>query len=140
MLNINHVYLAGRLVQGPDVKNLTSGGIIVQGLVETIHRSRGAVDRVDKDVIRVIAFGRVAEAMADSVKRGDNVTVVGRIRHESWTAADGSGERRQALKVRVESFGVLEPWVRRSDDDSDYDESYSDGDVEEDDYEKVAYD
>lgn len=84
MAGINNVTLTGRLTADPE-KVTSPGGV-------TISRFTLAVDRAkqgEADFIRVTAFNKTAELIAQYLSKGDGAGVVGRIQTGHYENKDG---------------------------------------------------
>lgn len=101
-MNLNKVFLIGRLTQDPQIKNLPSGKVVCNfGL---------ATDRywVDKDGKKqqetefhnIVLFGKLAEIASKYLKRGALVFLEGRLRTRTWE--DQAGQKRQRTEIIVE--------------------------------------
>lgn len=102
---LNKTYLSGRIVYGPNTKTLPSGTLVSEAgiLVESKPSQRS-----ERSLFKVVSFGKLASAFSSSVEEGDKVVVQGRLKQEIWTASDGSNEKRQTIKVIIESFSKID--------------------------------
>ena len=107
---VNQVILIGRLGSDPIVKYLDSGNCVLEvslAVSRPMNPNRVANgDPPETDWIRVVAWGRTAEEMAQSAQKGSRVMVVGRITTNSWT--DKYGQNRSDFKVTVNRVEVLQ--------------------------------
>lgn len=101
-MNLNKVFLIGRLTQNPEKKKLPTGqDVCTFGL---------ATDRfwIDKDGRRkqetefhnIVLFGRLAQIAGDFLKKGSLVFVEGRLRTRQWE--DSESKKRQKTEIIVE--------------------------------------
>ncbi len=63
----------------------------------------------DKLYHRCVAFGDLAENIAESCKAGDEVIVVGSLESNNWTPDDG-GEKRYGTQIMVDMLGISLRW------------------------------
>lgn len=99
------VTLLGRIGQEPDVRFGQSGKAVVKFSLVTNGRRQvdGAWVDVDTTWWSVVAFGKLAETIADSVHKGQAVIVVGDVKQVEW---EKDGQKRVALEVTARTVGV----------------------------------
>jgi single-strand DNA-binding protein len=70
-------------------------------------REKKGQDWIDGETLwfRVSILGKQAEAITDSVRKGDRVFVVGAFKQSSYQAKDGS--QKTGLEIKAETIGVL---------------------------------
>lgn len=108
---LNVVSLVGRLARDPDVRT-TETGIQRAWFVLAVPRaSVGRDGRRDADFIPVIAWRRLASAVADHLRAGRLVGVAGHLRVEQ---VDADGGRRTAVEVVAEQVVFLDAPPRPS--------------------------
>lgn len=56
----------------------------------------------------VVAFGDVAEHFAESVEKGDTITVQGRLEMQEWQSDDG--QKRTSYRILADALGVSLRW------------------------------
>lgn len=109
MKNLNKVQLIGRLGSDPQVKVMGSGQNVVNvnlGSSESYKDKNG--QRVERtEWVRLVAFGRQADFMADFLGRGRLVYVEGKLQTRKFT--DGQGQDRWITEVLVRDIGPLDP-------------------------------
>ncbi len=101
---LNKVQLIGNLTRDPEIKALPSG---VKVLSFTLATNRTWKDQsgAKKDATEfhnVVAFGKIAELIAQYVKKGGSLYIEGRLQTRSWDAADG--QKRYRTEILVENF------------------------------------
>ncbi len=89
-MNLNKVYLIGRLTQDPETRSTTSG--------QSVTTLRMATNRVWKDPSggrrdateyhTVIAWSRLGEIASQYLKKGGLVMIEGRLQTRNWTGKD----------------------------------------------------
>lgn len=97
---MNTVQLLGRMVKNPDI-NVTSN--------TTVAKFTLAVNRFKKgeaDFINCVAFGKVAENIANFFFKGNQIAIKGRIQTGSYDAQDGT--KRYTTDVIVEGFDFID--------------------------------
>lgn len=106
---LNHVTLAGMLVQDPEMR-YTPGGLAILELNLAGNDNVIGDDGKERELAwyhRATVFGAQAEMLADQLHAGDPVFVEGRLDYRSWENQEG--QRRTALDVvgtRVEAMGT----------------------------------
>ena len=98
MKDINCVALGGRLTRdiGERDYRAISGGSSVLSFSIAVNRAVKEGDgwRDEPSYIDVKAFGKQADILAESLRKGTKVHVKGELRQERWKARDGSAKSR----------------------------------------------
>lgn len=91
-MNLNKVFLIGRLVQDIEFKVVPSGTpiAIINLATNRTYKDRNGINRTETEFHRVIAWDKLAELCRDYLKRGQLIFVEGRIHYRTWLSADGS--------------------------------------------------
>ena len=99
MVDLNKVFLAGRLTRDPELR-YTANGTAVANLSLAVSRNYTAKDGSKKEevaFVTIIAWGRQAETCGEYLSKGSSILVEGRLQLDSWKT--NTGERRNQLKV-----------------------------------------
>lgn len=94
-----------RLIEDPQLRYAASGGAVVKiRLAFNSRKKDQSGEWVDDAVfyIRGTAFGKAAENIAETLQRGMEVVVSGRMKTESW---ESNGEKKEAPSLLVDSIG-----------------------------------
>ena len=86
---MNRVVLVGRLVRDPDVRALNDGKTVSKFTVAVDRRFKKKNGEKEADFIPVVVFGKPAEFVAEYVKKGNMVSVAGRITTGSYDNKEG---------------------------------------------------
>ena len=81
---MNKAVIVGRLVRDPDVRALNDGKTVSKFTVAVDRRFKNKNGEKEADFIPVIVFGKTAEFVAEYVKKGNMVSVAGRITTGSY--------------------------------------------------------
>lgn len=96
------IVVTGNLTRDPELKYSNSGEALVKfGLAST----RRVKDRETTSFYDVVAFGKVAENVQESLSRGDAVIVNGRLEVRSYERKDGT--QGTAVEVIANDVGAL---------------------------------
>jgi single-strand DNA-binding protein len=96
----NHLTLTGNVVREPEVRFTASGNARLVMPVATNRRFLAKGSDTPTEVasfFSVIVWGQLAEHVAESVKKGDRVTVTGRVEQRTWT--DEHEQRHQSFEI-----------------------------------------
>jgi single-strand DNA-binding protein len=101
-MNLNKVFLIGRLTQDPQTRTLPSGQIVCNfGLAtDRFWTDKEGKKQQETEFHNLVLFGKLAETAAKFLKRGSLIFIEGRLRTRSWE--DKEGQRRQRTEVIVE--------------------------------------
>ena len=97
---INKVILIGNLGQDPDVRYSADGRAIANISVATTDswKDKNTGERQDRtEWHRVVFFGKLAEIVAEYLKKGSQVYIEGRLQTRKWQ--DKSGQDRYTTEV-----------------------------------------
>jgi single-strand DNA-binding protein len=98
------VTLRGRLTRDPEMRFSAAGKPVTTFSVVTSKRVKndGSGEWEDRDTTfwDVVAFGQLAENIAESLVKGTAVVVTGSAYQEEWEAKDGT--KRRSLKVTAD--------------------------------------
>jgi single-strand DNA-binding protein len=106
---MNLVILRGNLARDPELRTVTTNNRSTSVVNFTIATSReftkqnGETDKITT-FVQCEAWDTGAEAIGDSLKKGDLVMVEGSLRNDSW---EKDGVKHSTMKVRVNNFAKL---------------------------------
>lgn len=97
--------LHGRLGQEPELRYSKTGTAIVKLSVVTNLRRKVGEQWEDQDTTwwSVTAFNALAENVCESLKKGDAVIVVGKVKQRTWETPEG--EKRSTFEVTADHVG-----------------------------------
>lgn len=99
--------IEGRLAADPELRFVPSGKAVCNIRMVASQKKKDAEGNwVDDKVLWIdgTAWEQLAENIAESTRKGDDVIVTGRLETHEWTT-DG-GEKRQKIQVLIDKFGV----------------------------------
>lgn len=101
-MNLNKVFLIGRLTRDPEIKNLPSGTKVCQiGLAtDRFFTNKEGKKQQETEFHNVVLFGRLAEIASQYLKKGSLVYVEGRLRTRSWE--NGNGNKKMKTEIIAE--------------------------------------
>lgn len=103
---MNVAILVGRIGKDPEVKYTPKGVAVATTSLATTEKWGKGEDRQEKtEWHNLRAWGKLAEIFGEYIKKGMQVSVIGRIGTEKWTGQDG-GERQRTVIV-VSSMEML---------------------------------
>lgn len=94
----NHATITGNLGSDPELRLIPSGKAVatisVGDTPRKFNRDTNAWEDAGETLwLRCTIWGDVAESVASELKRGDKVTVEGRLKARSWEDKNGGGKR-----------------------------------------------
>jgi single-strand DNA-binding protein len=103
-MNLNKVFLIGRLVQDVEIRYLPSGTPVAVLNVATNRsfKDRQGNLREETEYHRVIAWGKLGETCKQYLSKGRLIFVEGRIRSRSWL--DAQGNKRTSFEIIAEAI------------------------------------
>ena len=108
MANVNKVILVGNLTRDVELKFTPKGTQVAVGslAINRSYKTDQGEKREETTYVDVEFWGRVAEIVAEYVKKGNPLYVEGRLKQESWEDKE-TGKKRARLKVVAENIQLL---------------------------------
>jgi single-strand DNA-binding protein len=116
-VNINKVFLGGRLTRNPELR-YTPGGTGVAAFGIAVNRKWKAKDGSAQEEVTFLdceAWGKTAEIITEHFTKGRPIFIEGRLKLDSWESKQG--EKRSKVKVVADSFqfvGKAEPAAEKA--------------------------
>lgn len=100
---LNKTFLYGNLTRDPELKALPSGQQLVSfGLATNrTYKDKNGQKQEATEFHNIVAFGRLAEVIAQYMKKGRPLFVEGRIQTRSW---ESDGQKKYRTEIVVENF------------------------------------
>ena len=122
-MNLNKVFLVGRLTRDPESKSLPSGQQVVNfGLATNRYFNDKSGQRQEQvEFHNIVFFGRTAEVASQYLKKGSLTLIEGRLQTRSWQDPDGNKKYRteivgERLQLEPKSSGSFQGSSRKDDD------------------------
>ena len=103
----NHVQLIGNLGMDPELINLPSGSTLANMSLATNEYRKDKEGNIQQDTQwhRLKAWGKLAEFMADNLKKGARIIISGKIENRNWET--DKGEKRRSTEIIVREFTFM---------------------------------
>lgn len=100
---LNKVFLYGNLTRDPESRALPSGRQVVSFSIATnrTYKDKDGKQQETAEFHNIVAFGRVAEVMAQYLKKGRPVFIEGRLQTRSW---ESDGQKKYRTEIVVDNF------------------------------------
>jgi len=107
MANLNKVYLMGNLTRDPELRYIPSGAAVTNFnmAVNRVYSTQSGEKKKDVCFIRVVVWGKTAEACGEYLSKGSPVFVEGRLQSRSWVTQDG--QKRNTIEAVAENVQFL---------------------------------
>ncbi len=101
-MNLNKVFLIGRLTRDPEMKMLPSGQPVTNfGLAtDRYFTDKSGQKQQETSFHNIVLFGRLAEIASQYLKKGSLTFLEGRIRTRSWE--DSTGNKRYRTEIIIQ--------------------------------------
>ena len=112
MANDNQVNIVGNLTDDPELRYTPNGAAVAKFRVAVNRRYKdqsGEWKDGDTSYFTVNAWRTLAENVAETLTRGANVIVVGRLQQRSWETQDG--EKRTVIEIEADEVGPSLRWA-----------------------------
>lgn len=89
-MNLNKVFIIGRLAADPEVRNTQSGQRVTTIRVATnrVWKNQAGEKQEQVEFHSVVAWGRLADIIGQYLKRGNLIMIEGRLQTRSWVGQD----------------------------------------------------
>jgi single-strand DNA-binding protein len=105
---VNRVILVGSVGKDPESKHLPSGGMVINFSVATSESWKDKQTGEQQELTewhRCVCFGKLAEIIAQYVKKGSKLYIEGSLRTRSW---EQDGVKRYATEIVVSEMQLLD--------------------------------
>lgn len=100
---MNEIILSGRLVKDPEVRYTTTQKVVTQFSL-AVSREVKSQD-VNADFFNCVAWGKTAELIGNTLKKGSRILVTGRVQFRSY---ESNGEKKYITEVIINKFEYLD--------------------------------
>jgi single-strand DNA-binding protein len=106
-MDLNKVFLIGRLTQDPDSKMLSTGTAVANfGLATNRYfKDKSGQKQQQVEFHNIVAFGKIAESTAQYLRKGSLALIEGRIRTRSWDNKEGKKQYKTEIVAERIQFG-----------------------------------
>lgn len=98
---MNQVFLSGRCAQEPNVRDVGEQKVVTVRLANNRSYKKGDDWKEETTYVDCEAWGRLAESIANNVRKGTALTVNGRLKTDEW---EQDGQKRSKIKVVVNDY------------------------------------
>jgi len=108
MASVNKVIIVGNLGRDPETRYLPSGDAVTNIAVATTNSWKDKATgekREETEWHRISAFGKLAEIMAQYLKKGSQVYIEGSLKTRKYT--DKDGVEKYATEIRADTMQML---------------------------------
>ena len=101
-MNLNKVFLIGRLTRNPESKSLPSGtSLATFGMAtDRFYNDKAGQKQQQTEFHNIVTFGRLAEIASQYLAKGSLVLIEGRIQTRSWQ--DQTGNKKYRTEIVAE--------------------------------------
>lgn len=110
----NTAVLVGNLTRDPELRYIASGKAVVEF---TVAVNEGFGEKRTTQFIRVVAWERLAEAVAENARKGNRVIIEGKLTSDTWKDREGKPREQTRVLARTVAVIPLRP-VERTEDDA----------------------
>ncbi|MEK7464643.1 MAG: single-stranded DNA-binding protein [Patescibacteria group bacterium] len=106
-MNLNKVYLIGRLTADPQLKAIPSGQSVATFAIATnrVWVNKAGQKQEDVQFHNVVVWGRQAEIVNQFLKKGSLAMIEGRLQNRSWQDKQGQNRRTTEILCEKVQFG-----------------------------------
>lgn len=118
---INNVVLVGRLTKDPDLRYTGSGTPVASFTLAVNRDFKNADGQQEADFINCVIWRKSAETLANSVRKGHQIGVTGRVQTRNYE--NQQGQKVYVTEVVAERFNYLEKREGNSNNDRSQNQS-----------------
>lgn len=109
-MGINHITLIGRVEKAPELRYTPNGVPLINMRIAVTRPPReGSSGNEVTDYFNVVAWRKLAEQAAESLKKGSLVSVEGRLLTRTHETPDG--QRRKVVEVEAQALETLQAGI-----------------------------
>ncbi len=97
---MNKIFLLGRLTKDVEVRYTQTNNTMVASFTLAVNRRFKQEGQPDADFINIVAWSKLAEFCSKYFKKGQQVSIVGRLQTRTWE--DENGQKRYVTEVVAE--------------------------------------
>lgn len=103
--SVNKAFAIGNLVRDPELKHIASGSSVCEFTLALNRSFKGKDGEAKEEVsfVDVVAWGKLAEIVAEYCKKGKQVHVEGYLKQERWESPEG----KKMSRIRVVAEQVV---------------------------------
>jgi len=108
-MNYNRAIIIGNITKDPELKALPSGGSVCNFSIATNRTWMDKTSGKKQEAVEfhnVVVFGRMADNVAQYMRKGSQLLVEGRIQTRSWEGKDGKKNYRTEIVAESIQFGA----------------------------------
>lgn len=107
--SLNQVTIMGNLTRTPEIKQTPSGNSVVLFSLALNRSYKDAQDQWQEatDYVDIVAWGKLADQVAERLDTGSRALVSGRLQSRSWEDKE-SGAKRSKLEVLAQDVTFLD--------------------------------
>ena len=107
-MNLNKVFIIGRLTADPELRTTPSGDHVASFSIATNRywRTKEGEKKEEVEFHNLVAWGKLAELCSQFLKKGRKVYAEGRLQTRSWEGKDGV--TRQRTEIVMEDMVLLD--------------------------------
>ena len=103
---MNKVFLIGRLTKDPDIKFTPGNGTAVCSISLAVDKYNTATKQREADFVPLVFWGKQAEILANYQRKGNKISIIGKIQTRTYDAKDGT--KRFVTEVIVQELEFLD--------------------------------
>lgn len=102
---MNEIILSGRLVKDPEVRYTQTQKVVTLFSLAVSREVKNEQGSYDADFFSCVAWGKTAELMGNTLKKGARILLSGRVQIRNY---ESNGERKYITEVIVNKFEYLD--------------------------------
>ena len=102
---MNEIILSGRLVKDPEVRYTQTQKVVTLFSLAVSREVKNEQGNYDADFFNCVAWGKTAELMGNTLKKGARILLSGRVQIRNY---ESNGERKYITEVIVNKFEYLD--------------------------------
>lgn len=106
--DLNRVFLIGRLVRDPELRSTPSGTQVASFSVANNRTYMAGSEKKEQvSFFNCVAWGKLAELIAQYCKKGNRIGLEGRLQQRSWDDKDGN--KHSTVEITADNVQFLTP-------------------------------
>ncbi len=107
-MNLNKAFIVGNITRDPELKSLPSGGSVCNFSIATNRTwtDKDGAKQQATEFHNIVVFGKMADTVAQYMRKGSQILVEGRIQTRSWEGKTGGKQYRTEIVAESIQFGA----------------------------------
>jgi single-strand DNA-binding protein len=113
MREVNHVMVGGNLGQNPEVRHKADGEKVISFNLALSKKHKSSDGQIEEMLqwVRIVCFSDLAKVCYETLSKGDEVLVYGKLTTKEWKAQGGDLRKSTEIRATEINFLKVKKWA-----------------------------